>query len=101
APLHRARHGRGLRGGRSHHGAPPGARDRGGDARRRPRRPGSAARLPGRGAVSGAILEVDGVEAYYGLSHVLFGVSLAAAPGDVVALLGRNGAGKSTTLRSI
>jgi branched-chain amino acid transport system ATP-binding protein len=51
--------------------------------------------------VSGAILEVDGLDAYYGLSHVLFGVSLQAAPGEVVALLGRNGAGKSTTLRSV
>jgi branched-chain amino acid transport system ATP-binding protein len=51
--------------------------------------------------VSRAILEVEDLDAYYGLSHVLFGVSLEAAPGEVVALLGRNGAGKSTTLRSI
>jgi len=51
--------------------------------------------------VSGAILEVEGLDAYYGLSHVLFGVTLEAAPGEVVALLGRNGAGKSTTLRSV
>jgi branched-chain amino acid transport system ATP-binding protein len=51
--------------------------------------------------VSGAILAVEGLDAYYGLSHVLFGVTLEAAPGEVVALLGRNGAGKSTTLRSI
>ena len=48
-----------------------------------------------------AILEVEGLEVYYGLSHVLFGVSLRAQRGEVVALLGRNGAGKSTTLRSI
>ncbi len=51
--------------------------------------------------MSRGILEVDGLDAYYGLSHVLFGVTLEAAPGEVVALLGRNGAGKSTTLRSI
>jgi len=49
----------------------------------------------------GPVLEVDGLHAYYGLSHVLFGVTLRAEPGEVVALLGRNGAGKSTTLRSI
>ena len=47
------------------------------------------------------ILRVEGLDAYYGLSHVLFGVSLEALPGEVVALLGRNGAGKSTTLKSI
>jgi branched-chain amino acid transport system ATP-binding protein len=47
------------------------------------------------------MLEVNDLEVYYGLSHVLFGVSLRAAPGEVVALLGRNGAGKSTTLKAI
>jgi len=47
------------------------------------------------------LLAVDGLEAFYGGAHILFGVSLAVAPGEVVALLGRNGAGKSTTLKSI
>jgi branched-chain amino acid transport system ATP-binding protein len=47
------------------------------------------------------MLDVQGVDAYYGLSHVLFGVSLQADRGEVVALLGRNGAGKSTTLKAI
>jgi len=47
------------------------------------------------------LLEVAGVDAYYGLSHILFDVSLRAARGEAVALLGRNGAGKSTTLKAI
>ena len=49
----------------------------------------------------GELLAVDGLQTYYGPSHVLFGVSLEARAGEVVALLGRNGAGKSTTMRSI
>ena len=48
-----------------------------------------------------AVLELDGVEAAYGPSRALHGVSLAARAGEVVSLLGRNGAGKSTTLKSI
>ncbi len=48
-----------------------------------------------------ALLEVAGLHAYYGASHVLFDVALRADAGEVVALLGRNGAGKTTTLRSI
>ena len=47
------------------------------------------------------MLEVTDIHTYYGRSHVLFGVSLTVARGEVVCLLGRNGAGKSTTMRSI
>src|SRR4029077_14843775 len=48
-----------------------------------------------------SVLEVDGIHTYYGESHVLHGVSLRVAPGQAVALLGRNGAGKTTAIRSI
>lgn len=48
-----------------------------------------------------ALLELDGVNTYYGRSHILFDVSLSVAKGEVVALMGRNGAGKSTTFRSV
>jgi len=47
------------------------------------------------------MLEVEHIHTYYGLSHILFGVSLTIEAGKVVCLLGRNGAGKSTTLKSI
>jgi branched-chain amino acid transport system ATP-binding protein len=47
------------------------------------------------------LLEVNGLEAAYGPSQVLFGVDLAVQPGEVVTLLGRNGMGKTTTVRSI
>ncbi|HEU0155278.1 MAG TPA: ABC transporter ATP-binding protein [Stellaceae bacterium] len=48
-----------------------------------------------------ALLEVEGLNSYYGDSHILFDVSLHVARNEVVALLGRNGAGKSTTLKSL
>jgi len=48
-----------------------------------------------------SLLEVGGLNSYYGDSHILFDVSLRVERNEVVALLGRNGAGKSTTLKSI
>jgi branched-chain amino acid transport system ATP-binding protein len=47
------------------------------------------------------LLEVNGLNSYYADSHILFDVSLKVASREVVALLGRNGAGKSTTLKSL
>ncbi len=47
------------------------------------------------------ILEVKGIDTYYGLGHILHGLSIRVEEGEVVALLGRNGAGKTTTLRSV
>ena len=47
------------------------------------------------------LLELQQVETRYGLSQVLFGVSLAIAPAEMVTLMGRNGMGKTTTVRSI
>jgi branched-chain amino acid transport system ATP-binding protein len=47
------------------------------------------------------MLVLDGVHTYYAKSHILHGVSLEVRPGEVVGLLGRNGVGKSTTLKTI
>jgi branched-chain amino acid transport system ATP-binding protein len=47
------------------------------------------------------LLRVDGIDTYYGDSHILKNLSLEVRAGETVALLGRNGAGKSTTLKSI
>ncbi|PQO95897.1 ABC transporter ATP-binding protein [Massilia phosphatilytica] len=46
-------------------------------------------------------LEIENLQAWYGESHILHGVSLSVQPGEVVTLLGRNGAGRTTTLRAI
>ncbi len=47
------------------------------------------------------MLKVDNLHAYYGKSHVLHGVSFEVEQGEIVALLGRNGSGRSTTAKAI
>jgi branched-chain amino acid transport system ATP-binding protein len=47
------------------------------------------------------LVAVENIHTYYGKSHILHGVSLQVGPGEVVGLLGRNGVGKSTTLKTI
>ena len=47
------------------------------------------------------LLEIDGLHAHYDKSHILHGVSLKVASGEIVSLLGRNGSGRSTTLKTI
>ena len=48
-----------------------------------------------------ALLQVDGLDAWYDRSHVVQGLSLQVMPGEIVTLMGRNGAGKTTTLRAL
>ncbi len=50
---------------------------------------------------SGPILKLDGIDVFYGASQILFGVSFDVERGQSLALLGRNGAGKSTTMKAI
>ena len=50
---------------------------------------------------AGALVSVDNIHTYYGKSHILHGVTLHVGAGEVVGLLGRNGVGKSTTLKTI
>jgi branched-chain amino acid transport system ATP-binding protein len=52
-------------------------------------------------APSGSILEIDDIHVYYGAIHAIKGVSLTVGQGEIVTLIGANGAGKSTTLRAI
>ena len=47
------------------------------------------------------LLRVEGLDAGYGAAHILFDVALEVKRGEVVALMGRNGAGKSTTIKAI
>jgi branched-chain amino acid transport system ATP-binding protein len=61
----------------------------------------AAAALAKPASAAAPLLEVAGLEAWYGESHILHGVDFNVRPGEVVTLLGRNGAGKTTTLKSI
>ena len=47
------------------------------------------------------MLQIEGIHTFYGLSHILFDVSLEVSKGEIVCILGRNGAGKSTTMKSV
>jgi branched-chain amino acid transport system ATP-binding protein len=60
-----------------------------------------SAPIHSRSEASAALLTLTGVDAYYGLAQILFAVAFEVGDGEIVALLGRNGAGKSTTLKSI
>jgi branched-chain amino acid transport system ATP-binding protein len=57
--------------------------------------------VPDNNLADAPLLEVSNIETSYGQSRVLFGISFAIAPGEMVSLLGRNGMGKTTTVRSI
>src|SRR6476620_7642724 len=61
----------------------------------------SAPRLPMRRARDTEMLKLQDIHAYYGKSHVLHGVSFDVGPGEIVAMLGRNGSGRSTTAKAI
>ena len=52
-------------------------------------------------SAAGSLISIEGLHTYYGKSHILHGVSLTVGRGEVVGLLGRNGVGKSTTLKTI
>jgi branched-chain amino acid transport system ATP-binding protein len=60
---------------------------------------GKHLRAQGR-AMTAPLLQLDGLSAWYGAAHILFDVALEVGVGEVVALMGRNGAGKSTTLKA-
>src|SRR5690606_8222709 len=113
---HRARHACRLLAGRPHLRARPGPDHRRGHARPgagRSQGPGSLSRRsPRMNAVTmpleaageakpAAYFSVRDIHAYYGESYIVQGVSFDIAEGDVVALLGRNGAGKTSTLRTL
>src|SRR5262249_378170 len=95
-PDRRARHGGGDEPGQPDHGARLRRGARGGNARRDPVEPAGAGSLP-----EELMLTLTDVHSYYAKSHILHGISLEVKAGEVVGLLGRNGVGKSTTLKSI
>src|SRR6185437_13313073 len=98
---HRSRHGLAVRAGGARHGAAGGPRARRRHAERDQGQRQGAGSLSGRSARRMSLLEVTGLNSYYGDSHILFDVGLRVEQNEVVALLGRNGAGKSTTLKSL
>ena len=51
--------------------------------------------------MTSALLQVDGLDAWYDRSHIVQGLSLRVEAGEIVTLMGRNGAGKTTTLRAL
>src|SRR5205814_3514437 len=77
---------------------------RGGRGQRRaggdPRQSGGAGSLSRHGG-RGVMLELRDLHAFYGKSHILHGVDLSVGEGEIVALLGRNGVGRSTTCKAI
>ncbi len=102
----RARHAGRDGGLRSGHGAGLRAEDRRGNTRRGAARPARDRGLPGIGGAGvtpkdAVVLELRDVHTYYGAIHALKGISLEVREGEIVTMLGANGAGKSTTLRSI
>src|SRR5205807_8685759 len=96
-PRHRARLRREDRGGLAAGSAEGSTRDRG-----VPREGGDdyVSAAPA-GKANGNILELEDVHTYYGSIHALKGISITVGEGEIVTLIGANGAGKSTTLRSI
>src|SRR5690606_11075512 len=62
--------------------------------------PASSGRLPERGPMH-ALIDASDLNSYYGASHVLRGVDLRIAPGESVGLVGRNGMGKTTLIRTL
>ncbi|HZP39040.1 MAG TPA: ABC transporter ATP-binding protein [Methylomirabilota bacterium] len=57
--------------------------------------------MSGSASAAAPLVSVEEIHTYYGKSHILHGVSLEVRPGEVVGLLGRNGVGKSTTLKTV
>ena len=101
---YRSRHGCAVRTRRTRHraaGRPGAGRRHAGRNQEQRHGAGSLSRRPARSARRMSLLEVNGLNSYYGDSHILFDVSLRVERNEVVALLGRNGAGKSTTLKSL
>src|SRR5690606_27206688 len=107
ADLHRARHGYRLQDRAEDLGSllwPPARR---GHTRRDPHQPSRDRSLSrhvpcgGRLVSARPIVRVEGLDVFYGKSQILFGVGLELKQGQTLALLGRNGAGKSTTMKAI